>query len=288
MSVGVKGARIGMGTRGPYVSGGIPGTGIYGISYLGGKKGRSNSIGSTASSEDYIKVLVGIGIVIGALVLFFINPILMIVVAVVGIVGYVFYARTPKQQAKKKIKEATTFFEQENWAQAISKLREAEKLDATRTDIPFLLGAALQNAGEHKTALPYLEKYIKQSPDNHYVKVALANCYLRTSQPDQAIKMIQSLPEEMQNTTNAIQVLGLSFAQKKQYDLAIDVYKRAPLRKRNLDEDLKGIHYSLASVYEEAGDKKNALKHYKRVYAEDMGYKEVAEKVAQLGESAIK
>ncbi len=285
MSMGVKGARIGMGSRGPYISGGIPGTGIYGISHLGGKKARSNSTASTVSAEDYVKVLGGIGIVIAALVLFFISPILMILAAVAGIGGYIFYGRTPKQQAKKKIKEASKLFEQGNWAQVISKLREAEKLDPLQSNIPFLLGAALQNAGEHKTAVPYLEKYTQQNPDNLYVKVVLANCYLRMNQPDTAIKIIQSLPEEVQNTTNAIQVLGLSFAQKKQYDLAIDVYKRAPLRKRNLDDELKGIHYSLASVYEESGDQKNALKHYKRVYAEDMAYKQVAEKVEKLNKS---
>ncbi len=70
--------------------------------------------------------------------------------------------------------------------------------------------------------------------------------------------------------------------EQKQYDLAINVFKKAPLLKRNLDDDLLDIHYNLALVYEESGDKQNALKHFKRVYAEKISYKNVEEKIKDL------
>src|SRR5690606_34685138 len=57
MSVGTRGARVGVGPRGAYTSVGIPGTGIYSINYLGGKKSKAcNQTMSSFSSDDIIPV----------------------------------------------------------------------------------------------------------------------------------------------------------------------------------------------------------------------------------------
>lgn len=79
----------------------------------------------------------------------------------------------------------------------------------------------------------------------------------------------------------------LQLQNNQSYDLAIEVFKKAPLMKRNLDETLLELHYNLGLVYETSGDKNNALKHFKKVYAYDMNYKSVKGKIDGITQNHI-
>lgn len=69
---------------------------------------------------------------------------------------------------------------------------------------------------------------------------------------------------------------------QNKFDLAIEVFKRAPLQKRNLDEKLTEIHFNLAIALENSGAQKDALKHYKKVYAKAIDYRDVADRIERL------
>lgn len=279
MSAGVKGARIGLSSRkGTYVSGGIPGTGIYGISYAkgGGRSATSASSGDSAKGcLMLLAAVIGLGMLVAA-------PLLAAVLTAGGVAFYFWYSRTPKAKTKKLVGEARKLLSADDNAQALTKLREAEKLGVENDDLPYLLGAALNNTRHSKEAIPYLEKHLSAHPDDIAIQMALANCYYSTDQFDKTIRIIQSLPEDAQNYPKALSLLGLSFAEQKKFDLAIDVMEKGPLRKRRLDDTLIEYHYNTALIYESAGDKKKALKHFKKVYAENTSYKEVSEKIKTL------
>ncbi len=68
-----------------------------------------------------------------------------------------------------------------------------------------------------------------------------------------------------------------------QAEAAIEVLKDAPLRKRNLDEDLKRTHAMLGMLYKETGDKRRAIQHLRRVYAADAEFPGVADELSELG-----
>ena len=83
------------------------------------------------------------------------------------------------------------------------------------------------------------------------------------------------IPENFEKYIKVIQLQWLSFHKKWQTDIAIEIFKKAPLLKRNLNDDLLEVHYNLAILYKEINDIKNAIKHLKKVYAFDMNYRDV-------------
>ena len=57
---------------------------------------------------------------------------------------------------------------------------------------------------------------------------------------------------------------------------------KAPLRTKNFDDDLVRIVYVLGELYEETGDIENAKAMYQRVYAHDVNYQEVKQRLDNL------
>lgn len=285
ISFGGRGARVGVGRRGLYTSGGIPGSGLYGISYMGsGKKGRASKSGDDEphTAEDYQSVVTGcLGVVVGVtvFVLMFTNPGMSILIGLAAVGIYLLYRNTPTQKVQRYTKQAVDLIENDQPEGGIKLLREAKRIDPRNERTTYLLGAVLHNEGRFKEAIPLLNEILKRNKDNYYVKLLTANAYYRTGDYDNAISLLQSIPEEIENYIKVISILGACFYEKEQYQVAVEVLQRAPLSKRKLDDDLMEIHYNLAASYEKLGDKKNALRHYKRVYSNDVNYLDVKKKV---------
>ncbi|HEX7017690.1 MAG TPA: DUF4236 domain-containing protein [Patescibacteria group bacterium] len=280
MSAGVRGARVGISSRGnTYSSIGIPGTGIYSTSYS--KKGRKTVTAQSSQSNSGAGVKVFLWIV--AIILGIALPPLGAFMLVVAIFYYYQRNKSPKYQAEKRNKKATTLIDDEKkYEEAVTLLLESQKLDPENKQTSFLLGAAYHNSGQFSEAIPQLLEAYKNDPTSEKIVISLANSYFNTEKYDDAISLLQGSSSSWENNLKAIQLLGMSFANQKKYDLAIDVFKKAPLLKRNLDADLLELHYNLGLVYEEAGKKKEALKHFKKVYAYDINYKEVKNKIEKL------
>ena len=54
------------------------------------------------------------------------------------------------------------------------------------------------------------------------------------------------------------------------------------MRTKNFDDDLVRIVYVLGELYEETGDIENAKAMYQRVYAHDINYQEVKQRLDNL------
>jgi len=274
----VCGARVGFNSRGSYTSVGIPGTGIHSTTYSKtGRKARSSG-GRTANpsqSSGGGKLLLWlIAIVVGIAL-----PPLGVVMVIGAAIYYYQRNKSPKYQAEQRIKKATTFFQEQKYAEAEPLLLEAANIHPENTETDFLLGGVYHNQGKYKEAAPYLERAHQQDPTHEGTLVSLANCYFSLGEFDKVIPLMQNFPGGWENNLKALQLLGLSFSNKEQHDLAIEVFKKASLTKRNLDDGLLELHYNLGIVYDAAGQKANAQKHFKKVYAYNMNYKDVLSKI---------
>lgn len=283
MSVGVKGARVGISSsKGSYVSGGIPGTGLYSISYAkGGKADISKSISPGESSATGTGCVI-VSFLIATFIIITVEPILGISMAAIGAASIIIWSNSPKQKIKRKLNEARSLLKSEKINDAMSILQEVIQKDETHIEAIYLAGGALNNFGKHKEAIEYLMKFLELQPENLEVQLLLANCHYRTKDYDLAIKILQKIPQECEGYLKVLSLLAGCFHDMEKYDLAIEVLKKAPLLKRKLDDDLKEIHYNLASVYEEKDDKKSALKHFKKIYAVDVDYRDIGEKIEEL------
>lgn len=284
LSAGVKGLRFGVGSRGAYSSVGIPGTGLYSVSYMKGTKAAKGQIqnGNVVSLARCFMValfLMGIFLLVAGQVSGLI-PIFS------GGIIYYFWRNRPKQQIQRKLAEIKTLLDSQNYEEAIRLAREARGLDKDNDDLLLLLGSLLKDAGKYDEGIEVLKDYVARNTDDFDAQLILANCYYNAKRFHDAIGLLQKFPEERENDIRVIQLLGTCFATEKKYELAVNVFKKAPLQKRNLDADLMGVHYSLGSIYEKMGDKKNALKHFGKVYAVDIGFREVAEKMRTLERAA--
>jgi len=279
LSLGVRGARIGIGRRGLYTSAGIPGTGLYAINYSGkavaGRKGHNTvSQGNSVGFVSTLKVLA----IIACIFLVIMNPILIIIFLIIGVI----YFSSTGERIKRKLKQASQLFDQQKYEQALPILKEVETLDPKSSRMWFLMGGAYHNTGKFEETIEYLKKYNDATPNDYNSQLALADAYYRTKQYPSAIAILQHIPDTFTQRLKVIQLLGGCFFADGKNDLAIEEFKKAPLLKRMLDADLMEVHYNLAFIYEKSGDKNNALKHYKKVYAQDIGYSDVAKRITDL------
>jgi tetratricopeptide (TPR) repeat protein len=77
-------------------------------------------------------------------------------------------------------------------------------------------------------------------------------------------------------------LLGLCFYEISKYENALNVYKQAPLLRRKMDSNLLILHYCVGNTYEKMNDKKNALKHYNKVYSENINFLDVSDRINNL------
>lgn len=280
VSAGVRGARIGVNSRGAFSSIGIPGTGIYAVSYAKNERSnqpRTNQTSSQSNASGGKLLIALIAIVFGIAI-----PPLGLVMLGVAIIYFYKRNKSPKYQAEQRINKAKELFRASKYDEAEVILSEAKSLNPENPDVDYLLGGVFHNQGKYKEATPYLEASHKLDPTHAGTVISLANCYFNLENFNKVIPLIQGMSGGWEGNLKSLQILGLSFASIKKYDLAIDVFKKAPLLKRNLDNDLLEVHYNLGLVYEKSGDKANALKHYKKVYAYNTSYKDVQKKVETL------
>ena len=66
------------------------------------------------------------------------------------------------------------------------------------------------------------------------------------------------------------------------FDLAADQLKMAAEEIFVMDENKMGIYYELGDLYEKLGNKPEALKYYKEIYARDIGFRDVSTKLQTL------
>jgi tetratricopeptide (TPR) repeat protein len=125
--------------------------------------------------------------------------------------------------------------------------------------------------------------------DTHY---QMAVAYQEMGLTEEAIKEYQNaiaLVRANDGTRRFFQcatLLGHCFMQRDMANLALTWYQRA-LETRDLSDDEKqGIWYELALAYEASGDVENAGRYFEQVYAENVNYRDVGDRIRRLSVEA--
>jgi tetratricopeptide (TPR) repeat protein len=77
-------------------------------------------------------------------------------------------------------------------------------------------------------------------------------------------------------------LLGHCFMQKSMPNLALTWYQRALETPGLSDEEKQGIWYELAAAYEADGDLENAGRYFEQVYAENINFRDVSQRVRNM------
>ncbi len=123
-----------------------------------------------------------------------------------------------------------------------------------------------------------------EDPETHY---NLGVAFKEMGLLDEAIGELQKVCKaidhgvEFSQQMQAYTWLANCFVEKGVPEASVKWYEKALSIVSN-DESRTALHYDLASAYELAGDKANALKHFTEVYGTNIDYRDVAERIKAL------
>lgn len=290
VSAGIKGFRVGAGSRGIYTTASIPGTGLSSTTYLGSASGRGGSSGGAQSTTPVHRTtadapLVGCGALVFGLVGLLwlaIEPFSGALFVATGV--YLLYrkSKSPPYRARGHIQIANTHVDAGRTDEAIEELQKAQALIPHDTRIHAALAACYSELGSWGSAVQQLRRAVEQNPADRGLGIWLAQCYERTGEYQSALAIAQAEPETSELYLSALQVVARCFLAQEKPDLAVETLRNAPLRKRNLGAELVEIHYLLGMAYETMGDRKKALRHFNRVYSHDVSFPGVEEAISRL------
>ena len=121
--------------------------------------------------------------------------------------------------------------------------------------------------------------------DSHY---DLGIAYREMGLIDEAVAEFQKALRGAAHRIRAYEALGQCFIDRNEYDVAITVLSRS-LREPGLeDDDLIGVLYLLGYAAEENGQPRDAAAYYQRVFAIDIDFRDVGERLKSMSKAAAK
>jgi len=129
-----------------------------------------------------------------------------------------------------------------------------------------------------------LEQALKLNPNSDSIKVSLGSCYIFGNvhgNPMEGIMMIREVAERDPHNVYAQMMLGIGGAMTGQFDKAIERFKAVMEHQPNNLE----ARLNLAEVYEQKGDKQNAIAWYEKskvLISNEEIIKEIDERIALL------
>jgi len=160
------------------------------------------------------------------------------------------------------------------------RIADAEEKAARDPSNPQLQ-AEVQRLKDEKDdyAISDLERRVAQYPTNLDLRLELGGAYMLRGRLDEAIKELQVAKTSAKKRTVALNYLGECFRLKGQADMAVEQFERALSELYVMDSFKKEVMYNLGRAYEDLGDEEKALHQYKQIYAEDIGFRDVNERV---------
>jgi tetratricopeptide (TPR) repeat protein len=126
------------------------------------------------------------------------------------------------------------------------------------------------------------EFLVEKYPTEGSYRFDLGKLYFAENSVDAAIQQFQSSQKNRSLRNASLVFLGACFKQKELYDLAVQQFETAKSELSAMDEQKKEVIYELALCYESMSNGEAAGEEYKLIYAADIGFRDVAEKVNKL------
>jgi tetratricopeptide (TPR) repeat protein len=118
--------------------------------------------------------------------------------------------------------------------------------------------------------------------ETHY---SLGLAYKDMDLLDEAIEQFQMAAKQGDAATQSIQccnMLGVCFRMKRMHKVAVMWFERGLRTPLGSEDEYQALRYEIGLCHEEAGEMDKALDAFMEVYAIDVNYRQVSEKIKQL------
>jgi tetratricopeptide (TPR) repeat protein len=160
------------------------------------------------------------------------------------------------------------------------KIKELEAqlaLSPGNAEAAAALGTAKREFAE--TQLAETKAYVERYPNDYAARFTLGNLYLDAGDYQNAIANYQQAQKNPKVRIQALAGMGKALKARKMFDLAIAQFQTAKTELPLMDALKKDVIYQLAECYEGMGKKTEAIAEYKIIYSEDIGFRDVADKI---------
>ncbi len=120
---------------------------------------------------------------------------------------------------------------------------------------------------------------VKRYPNDLQFRYELGVLSFERNRLNEAIQEFQLSQRNPQRRTRSLYYLAMCFKLKHQYDIAMEQLEKAASELNIMDETKKDILYEMGQVAELMSQHDKAVQHYKEIYAVDILYKDVAQKI---------
>jgi tetratricopeptide (TPR) repeat protein len=151
------------------------------------------------------------------------------------------------------------------------------KLDPSAPD--YADKSAKLQAEKQVYQLAECQKRVERFGSDLQIRFELGQLYFQMGKITEAMKEFQKAQGNPHRRIQALSYLGQCFARRGINDLAATTFQDAIKEKVVFDDEKKELVYLLGCVYEKMAKREEAIAQFKMIYAVDVGYKDVAEKI---------
>jgi tetratricopeptide (TPR) repeat protein len=130
-----------------------------------------------------------------------------------------------------------------------------------------------------KVKLDDAKAYVERYPNDYAARFTLANLLYDSGDHQAAIANFQQAQKSPKVRLSALAGMGKALKARKMYDLAVQQFQVAKSEIPTMDDLKKDIIYQLAECYEGMGRAEDAINEYKLIYSDDIGFRDVADKI---------
>jgi tetratricopeptide (TPR) repeat protein len=122
--------------------------------------------------------------------------------------------------------------------------------------------------------------------EDYETRYNLGIAYKEMGLVDEAVAEFQLAAKDEDRLLECASMLGICFIEKGMPKLAVKWFEKGLQAQGRSEQEYLGLRYDLANALEAAGDPARAREIYTELYGQDAGFRDVANKVRQLGASA--
>lgn len=187
-------------------------------------------------------------------------------------------------QKPKTLKNALLLFKNKDYKSAIENFQELKKFKFRDYESNNYISNQIYDCysylNDYKGAYDFLKQDLFVS--NHREKIVI--CLYKLEDWEELIYYLQNSYEnkEREEHPTYYAMLGNAFLKQGKTQIALEILLSGPTQKRTMNNEMCVFRYTLGECYEANGDKENALKQYNKVYAYDVNFENIQEKINNL------
>lgn len=159
------------------------------------------------------------------------------------------------------------------------RLRQMEEKLAGLQAAGDAAAAAAQEQAIADYKLADAQDRVRRYPNDLEFKYELGEMLYARGDFNEAIQQFQAAQKSPKRRISALFHLAMCFKEKGQFDIAREQLMKAAEELPVMDELKKDVLYELGGLCESTDQKAEAIRYYKEIYAVDIGYKDVAQKI---------